>query len=146
MSVLKTPADVGHVIRQRRKALGWDQARLAYETGVSRQWVIDIEKGKPRAELQLVLRVINVLGLPLTAALHAPSSATGTPHVDIDAIVERHRLPHPDVPRPARPPGPLSYAQILELARQDLPSATTTAPRSVHEASATYPGKPKKTP
>ncbi|WP_239692137.1 hypothetical protein [Xanthomonas floridensis] len=24
--------------------MGWDQARLAHEIGVSRQWVVDIEK------------------------------------------------------------------------------------------------------
>ncbi len=145
MTVLKTPADLGHVIRNRRKALGWDQARLAYETGVSRQWVIDIEKGKPRAELQLVLRVMNVLGVPLTAALPAPSPAVADlPRVDINAIVERHRLPQQGRPRAPGKPGTLSYAEILEQARRELPPSGTTTPPSVHELHLNYPATPKK--
>ncbi len=145
MSALKTPADLGQVIRQRRKALGWDQARLAYETGVSRQWIIDIEKGKPRAELQLVLRVMNVLGVPLTAALHTPSpDIAGPPRVDINAIVERHRLPPQGHPRTSGRPGNLSYAEILEQAKGELPSEGTTAARSVHEPPVDYPAKPRK--
>lgn len=97
MSILKTPTDLGNVIRQRRKALGWDQARLAHETGVSRQWIIEIEKGKPRAELQLVLRALNVLGINLTTVAPA-SPALATPDLglaDIDAIIERSRVPVP---------------------------------------------------
>lgn len=145
MTVLKTPSDLGHVIRQRRKALGWDQARLAYETGVSRQWVIDIEKGKPRAELQLVLRVMNVLGVPLTAALPASSpDAPALPRVDINAIVERHRLPQQGRPRAPEKPEHLSYAQILAQARRELPHSGTAAPLSVHEPPAEYPAKPGK--
>ena len=96
MSILKTPADLGNVIRQRRKALGWDQARLAQETGVSRQWIIDIEKGKPRAELQLVLRTLNVLGIDLDASVRVTPSPTKTekPTVvrpNIDDIVNNSR-------------------------------------------------------
>lgn len=145
MSVLKTPADLGQVIRQRRKALGWDQARLAYETGVSRQWVIDIEKGKPRAELQLVLRAMNVLGIPLTAALHPPSpDIADPPRVDINAIVERHRLPPQGRPRTPGRPGNLSYVDILEQARRELPTGGTTAAPSVHEPPVDYPAKPGK--
>ena len=96
MAILKTPSDLGNVIRQRRKALGWDQARLAYETGVSRQWIIEIEKGKARAELQLVLRVFNVLGIELNASprqVH-PVVASNEPKLvlpDIDRIIAESR-------------------------------------------------------
>jgi HTH-type transcriptional regulator/antitoxin HipB len=94
MATLKTPADLGNVILQRRKALGWDQARLAHEAGVSRQWIIEIEKGKPRAELQLVLRALNVLGIELDA-LHreAPKASGGRTLdlADVDHIVEHSR-------------------------------------------------------
>ena len=64
---IKTPQDFGLVIRERRLAKGWDQATLAREVGVSRQWIIDIEKGKPRAELELALRALRVLGASLVA-------------------------------------------------------------------------------
>ncbi len=64
----RTPKDIGLIIRSRRKALGWDQAHLAKSAGVSRQWLIDAEKGKPRAELRLILQTINTLGLSLHAS------------------------------------------------------------------------------
>ncbi len=97
MGILRTPADLGNVIQQRRKALGWDQARLAHEAGVSRQWIIEIEKGKPRAELQLVLRALNVLGIELdastrdTAPLAAGDRTLDLP--DVDRIIEDSRAP-----------------------------------------------------
>ncbi|SCB56092.1 Helix-turn-helix [Bradyrhizobium shewense] len=46
-----TPADLGAVIRDRRKHLKLDQATLATKIGVSRQWVIDIERGHPRRRI-----------------------------------------------------------------------------------------------
>jgi HTH-type transcriptional regulator/antitoxin HipB len=84
---LGTPNDVGRTIRQRRRELGLDQATLAKRVGVSRQWIVEIEKGKPRAELGLVLRTFKVLGI----ALLVDDLTRDTPSVDIDAIVERHR-------------------------------------------------------
>lgn len=115
MSNLRTSADLGAVIRQRRKALGWDQAALAQEVGVSRQWIIEIEKGKPRAELQLVLRTLNVLGLQLftspPAALADPMLQTAVP--DIDQILESNRRSTLRYPR-AAPPSVRPEMQIRE--------------------------------
>ncbi|WP_238691700.1 helix-turn-helix transcriptional regulator [Xanthomonas arboricola] len=98
MDTVRTPSDIGNIIRARRKRLSWDQARLANEIGVSRQWVVDIEKGKPRAELQLILRALQALGLELmlgpgvTQAPQArvPDRGTVTP-INLDAIVEHNR-------------------------------------------------------
>ncbi|MCR1806895.1 helix-turn-helix transcriptional regulator [Stenotrophomonas geniculata] len=98
MDVLRTSRDLGLVIRQRRKALRWDQAQLAERVGVSRQWLIEMEKGKPRAELQLVLRTLNVLGLVLTVdtvageASSAASSEMPLDLPDINTIVDGNRL------------------------------------------------------
>ena len=110
--MLRTSRDLGVVIRQRRKKLRWDQAQLAERVGVSRQWVIEMEKGKPRAELQLVLRTLNVLGLALTVgnvegeASVADSSEMPLALPDIDTIVDGNRL-HPDEPR--RSVGPVDH-------------------------------------
>lgn len=98
MDTVRTPSDVGNIIRARRKRLGWDQARLAHEIGVSRQWIVDIEKGKPRAELQLILRALQALGLELILSsdvaqiplANAPERGTVTP-IDLDAIIEHNR-------------------------------------------------------
>jgi len=98
MDVLRTSRDLGLVIRQRRKSLRWDQAQLAERVGVSRQWVIEMEKGKPRAELQLVLRTLNVLGLVLTVdTVAGEASSTASSEMpldlpDIDTIVDGNRL------------------------------------------------------
>ncbi|MCC4621932.1 helix-turn-helix transcriptional regulator [Xanthomonas cassavae CFBP 4642] len=98
MDTVRTPSDVGNIIRSRRKRLGWDQARLAREIGVSRQWIVDIEKGKPRAELQLILRALQALGLELmmgpgvaqVSEVRAPDRHTVTP-INLDAVIEHNR-------------------------------------------------------
>jgi y4mF family transcriptional regulator len=85
---IRTPADLGAVIREHRKLLELDQADLAKKIGTSRKWVIDVEKGHPRAELGLVLRALNVLGVHLEAFLPNPRPLK-TRGPDIDAIVAK---------------------------------------------------------
>lgn len=75
MTIMRTPAELGHRIRARRRALGWDQGMLADQIGVSRKWVVEVEGGKPRAEIGLVLRAFAALGLRLSAVQEPPSAA-----------------------------------------------------------------------
>jgi HTH-type transcriptional regulator/antitoxin HipB len=63
---VRTPLDIGAAIRDRRRRLKLGQDELAARVGVSRKWIIDIEKGKPRAEIGLVLRTLDALGLRLS--------------------------------------------------------------------------------
>ncbi len=88
--LIRTPADLGAVIRDRRRRLKLDQLTLAKRIGVSRKWVIDIEHGHPRAELTLVLRALDALGIPLHAS-GDPSTSHGSAQsgVDINAIVAK---------------------------------------------------------
>jgi len=87
---IRTPADLGAVIRERRKQLDLDQAELAKRIGVSRQWVIGIERGRARAELGLVLRALETLGIRLSSGSAIPNRKTlNSP--DIDAIVAAAR-------------------------------------------------------
>jgi HTH-type transcriptional regulator/antitoxin HipB len=83
----RTAKDLGAIIRDRRKQLKLDQATFANRIGVSRQWIIEVERGHPRAELGLVLRALDELGLKIDASAERakPPSAV----VDIDAIVAR---------------------------------------------------------
>jgi HTH-type transcriptional regulator / antitoxin HipB len=83
--LVRTPADLGAVIRDRRKQLKLDQAAFAKRIGVSRYWVILIEKGHPRAELALVLRALDALNIRLDASADQAKSRSGA--VDINAIV-----------------------------------------------------------
>jgi HTH-type transcriptional regulator/antitoxin HipB len=86
--LIRTHTDLGAVIRDRRKRLKLDQSTLAKRIGVSRQWVIDIEHGHPRAELTLVLRALDALGVRLHAS-GEPSTSPAQSGVDINAIVAR---------------------------------------------------------
>lgn len=86
--MVHTPRDVGAAIRAQRRALKLDQASLAAQVGVSRQWIISLEKGKPRAELSLVLRTLRVLNLGLDVT---PESPAGASDVDLDDILARAR-------------------------------------------------------
>jgi y4mF family transcriptional regulator len=87
---IRTPADLGAVIRDRRRQLGLDQAELAERIGVSRQWVVGIERGRARAELGLVLRTLDSLGVRLNSATPA-GGHKGDLTPDIDAIVAAAR-------------------------------------------------------
>jgi HTH-type transcriptional regulator/antitoxin HipB len=91
--LIRTPADLGAVIRDRRKLMRLDQASLAKKIGVSRAWMIEIERGHPRAELALVLRALDTLGIRFDAMTSAGATAGAARHrssaVDLDAIVAK---------------------------------------------------------
>ena len=87
---IRTPADLGAVIRDRRKQLGLDQSTFAKRIGVSRQWVIGVERGHARAAMGLVLRAIDDLGIRLDASIEQISRRGSTVSaVDINAIVAK---------------------------------------------------------
>jgi HTH-type transcriptional regulator/antitoxin HipB len=90
--VIRTAADVAAVIRARRRKLRLDQGALAKRVGVSRQWIVDIEKGKPRAGIELVLRTLAALGLSLTVSEKGPARAgAAAPAIDLDRIIDAAR-------------------------------------------------------
>jgi HTH-type transcriptional regulator/antitoxin HipB len=90
---LRTPADFGALIKDRRRALGLDQADLADQIGVSRLWVNQVERGKPGASLGLILRALAAVGVELTgeapnkAGAKHPSDGAPVVSPDINAIV-----------------------------------------------------------
>jgi HTH-type transcriptional regulator/antitoxin HipB len=93
---IRTAKDVGALIRDKRKAQKLDQAELAKKVGVNRRWVLEVERGKPRAEIGLVLKTLDALGLTLSIAGDAgPRRRSGREiePVDIDAIIENARRP-----------------------------------------------------
>src|SRR5579872_4076309 len=64
---IRTAVEVGALIRDQRTKLGIDQKELAQKVGVSRKWIVAVEKGKPRAAVGLVLRTLAALGIELTS-------------------------------------------------------------------------------
>lgn len=95
---LRTPIDLGCAIRDGRRRLKLGQADLAKQVGVSRKWIVDIEKGKPGAAIGLILRTFDALGLRLAieTGQASPSEARAAvvPMVDIDGILDRMRDRH----------------------------------------------------
>ena len=89
---VRTPRDLGLIIRENRRRLGLGQAELAQRVGVSRQWLLGVEKGKRRVDAALLLKTLTALGLSLDVrddrATQAQQASRG---VDIDAVVAAAR-------------------------------------------------------
>jgi|TARA_B100000965_G_scaffold388602_1_gene393319 HTH-type transcriptional regulator/antitoxin HipB len=90
--LIRTARDLGAVIRDHRRRLGLGQQALADRIGVSRQWVVEVEKGKPRAEVGLILRALDALGVTLVlgGGISGADDQDGAA-TDIDAIVDGAR-------------------------------------------------------
>lgn len=66
---------LGSAIRRLRHDRGWTQADLAERAGVTRQWVVAIEKGDtPGAEIALVMRALDALNASLVVRDEDPGS------------------------------------------------------------------------
>lgn len=63
--IVRSPKDMGARLRARRRELGLSQSAAAERAGVSRQWVVAAEGGKPSLELAAVLRIVAALDLAL---------------------------------------------------------------------------------
>ena len=75
---IRTATDLGAFIRERRTRLGMDQIALAKKAGTSRKWLVEVEQGKPGAEIGLILRTLK--SLEISIDLEADSSVeTPTP-------------------------------------------------------------------
>ena len=59
------PSALGRAIRETRRALGLTQPTLALSAGVGVRFLVDIEKGKPTAQVGKIMRVLAALGIEL---------------------------------------------------------------------------------
>jgi len=73
---MRNPEQLGRAIRLKRKEKGLSQSELAARLGVGRKWVIGIESGNPKAELGLVLKTLDALGLRAFLSEEGRSSPT----------------------------------------------------------------------
>jgi y4mF family transcriptional regulator len=90
--LIRSPADLGAIIRDKRKRLKIDQSTLAKRIGASRQWVIEVEHGHPRAELGLVLRALDALDIRFDASSElAKDRSSAKSAVNINAILAKAR-------------------------------------------------------
>ena len=88
---IRTAADLGAFIRERRTTLGLDQISLAKKAGTSRKWLVEVEQGKPGAEIGLILRTLK--SLEISIDLEADSSVATPSQVkakspDINSVLD----------------------------------------------------------
>lgn len=87
--IIRNPRDLGLLIRDRRERKGLSQSALADLIGASRWWVIGVEKGKPKAEVGLVLQALTALDLIVD--LHDPERQPGDqaslPAIDLAGVL-----------------------------------------------------------
>lgn len=69
-------ADIGSIVREARKAAGLRQDQLAASAGVGLRFLVELERGKPTAQLDKVLQVLTAMGLRI-AVLPAHERADG---------------------------------------------------------------------
>ena len=62
---IRNAKEIGALVRENRSKLKLSQADLATRVGVSRLWIVLLEKGKSTAQLGLVLRTLDILGITL---------------------------------------------------------------------------------
>ena len=115
--LIRTVDDIARAVRDRRKQLGLSQLELAERTGVSRQWLVDLERGKRTAEVWLVLRTLTAVELQID--LRDPNDLSGSGYAAslIDAgreVLERHKPVGTPLrtlrTRPPRTPGSVAGA------------------------------------
>ena len=91
---LRTPGELGALVREKRRALKLSQSAVAKRAGTSREWIVDLEKGKPRVPLSLVLRALAALGITLGTleeTAKPPKRAPRGGATDLDQILKKLR-------------------------------------------------------
>ena len=71
---ITSPTELGLLIRSVRRASGVRIDDLAATAGLSKQFVQDVEHGKPTVQLGLVLKLLAELGMPLTVDIPEAAS------------------------------------------------------------------------
>lgn len=75
---------LGVMLRQLREQRGLTQAEVAERADISRQLLVKIEKGHPRAEIGRVLAVVRALG----GRIAIEPITDSPPAIDLDALLE----------------------------------------------------------
>jgi HTH-type transcriptional regulator / antitoxin HipB len=89
---INTSRDLGALIKDRRRALKLSQQDLAARVGVGRLWIVKLEKGKPTAQISLVLRTLKELGVPIEASIRPIGDTRRADAIDLDAIIQKTKV------------------------------------------------------
>ena len=100
---IQSAEELGLVIRAVRKSTQVRQDDLAAMVGVSRQFTVDVEKGKPTVQLARVLRLLKELGIELSVDI--PSAASKELELLTRRRSESSRRTGTNAPATMRPDG-----------------------------------------
>ena len=73
------PAEIGDIVRNTRKAAGLRQDELAGAAGVGLRFIVDLEAGKPTAQIGKTLQVLAALGCSIDITPPPGPKATRMP-------------------------------------------------------------------
>ena len=91
--IVRTPKDLGRLIKAARKNQQFTQAALAARVGTTQRRISFIESGRPGTSIDLVLRVVAILKIRLDGQLPGDQHP-GLQHKTaslIDTIADRRR-------------------------------------------------------
>jgi HTH-type transcriptional regulator / antitoxin HipB len=83
---IRNAKEIGALVREHRSKLKLSQADLAVRVGVSRLWIVLLEKGESTAQLGLVLRTLDILGITLEVGEKRSSPKSGL--VDLSKLLK----------------------------------------------------------
>ena len=99
---VRTPKDVGNLVRERRQDLRLTQQQLADRARVGRPWLVAVESGHARAEMGKVLDLLAELELSVDISVAGASQSTDVQvlasaagRVDLDELLLRHDQTRP---------------------------------------------------
>lgn len=96
--IIRSAREFGVLVRSEREKRGWSQSQLAERAGVSLPWISQFERGKPTAQIDLVLKTLTTLEIRLWAG-EPPAAAGGRGTViDLDELLDRQ----PGSPEPLK--------------------------------------------
>ena len=64
-SKIKTPMELGSFIKTFRESQNMTQLDVAGLANTGNRLIVDIEKGKPTVQIQMILKIIDLLGLEI---------------------------------------------------------------------------------
>ena len=63
--VVRSTEDLGRTIGELRRTQGLTQEQMATNAGISREWLAQLERGRPSRSFSIMLRLIRRLGADL---------------------------------------------------------------------------------
>lgn len=106
------PFDVAMAARGRRRELKLRQSEVAAAAQVGREWLVDLEHGKPTCSLELVLKTLTALGIDVYVEMGGPAPPWSQPFTEAARLMaERRAAPRPRKRRRDIEP-PADYPQV----------------------------------